>query len=863
MVPPASLAGGLSRYHPLIMPRRTDRRLALPLLALLSLLPLTARSQPRLAGEPPTAGVAVPAGALAGDAESTAVDLNPANLAFLPSWNVMFLHTELSPAGTQGGRGDALFVASSLPFFRPVALGLAVESMRPPERFFPLRIRNQARLAFAAAWRPTPMFSIGATYAHIFMGDVPVLSDGTQPHVADLDTLDLAISTRPSRFFALSLTVHDVPSPKFLGLPLQRVYEPELAVRPFGNRWAEVAVAVRVGERRGDAHPRVRLQLMPYPGLILRAALEVHRDEFDDGRRQSDLQAVAGLELNFEHIGLGGYVFFGSANGTGNLHGGTASARASGDRYPSLVLPRRLERIELSRLDERGLAVLLAHLRQLERRPRTDGVVLVLGEVSGAWARIEELREALLRLRHARRHVYAFGSEMGSKAYYLATAAERVFLDPAGDLRLLGMTSTALYFKGTFDKLGVRADFVRVAEYKSAPEQWMQAGPSPEARAQRERMSDDIFRRVVETIAQARHVDADRTRAWIDGAPYTPAEALRLGLIDEVRSGDEVERAIGERLGHRVRLASSEEGLRQPASFAPPLIGVIVVEGDIIEGKSQTLPILNLHLVGHETIVQALHQARIDPRVRAVVLRIASPGGSAYASDLIAREVARLRKMKPTICSLGDVAASGGYFIAAACDLIFASPSTVTGSIGIFTGKFDVAGLADKLGISRDTIKRGARADMESYWRPYTDEERRLLGERLLYYYERFLTFVASQRNLTRDQVDRVAHGRVWTGAEAYERKLIDRLGGFADAVDEAKRRARLREWEGAELKEFTGPKPTLLRQLMRLLGTEVDNPVAWLGSASVAVVLSSLPASLWVAPSTPQARLDYALQIE
>jgi protease-4 len=250
--------------------------------------------------------------------------------------------------------------------------------------------------------------------------------------------------------------------------------------------------------------------------------------------------------------------------------------------------------------------------------------------------------------------------------------------------------------------------------------------------------------------------------------------------------------------------------------------------------------------------------------VRALLVRIDSPGGSALASELVWRELRETRKYKPVVCSLGDVAASGGYFIAAACDHIYASPSTITGSIGIFSGKFDVSGLARKLGVSWDTQKRGEHADIESYWRSYTEEERRLIESKLRYYYGRFVQAVSLGRGLKPEAVDAVGRGHVWTGAQAAGHHLVDRLGGFQEALEEAARSGGIGGVGLAPppLLSFPAEEPTLLGEVLRLLGLQlpgVSELPLW--GPALADVLRAIPASLWVAPSSAQARMEYELE--
>ncbi len=832
-----------------------------PLAAALLVVAAVAHAQaPVPRGEPPTVGVAVPAGAVAGGEDATAVELDPANLAFLPAWNAVFLHTELDADGVRGGRGDALYFGAPLPFVPSLGLGAAVQSIRPPDLF---PYRNEWKLSLAVGWRPVPQLALGATYAYVNTGDT---GGGS------VSTLDLAATARVASWFSIAVVVHDLPGPQFGGLSLQRVYEPELAFRLLGDERIEIALAARIGERRGDVDPRVRLQVVPTAGLRLRGALELRRDVDLDGIAENDLRATVGLEVDLERLGFGGYALFGG-NPIGpagyhlppdprqrfgsHWHGFSVLARASGDRYPAIWAPKRLLRVDLNGGTDRTVAAAIAELRRMERDPRADGVVLVVGDLNGSWATMEELRDELLRLRAAGKHVYAYGAEVSTKTYYLASAAEKLWLDPSGGIRLVGMAQTALYFRGSFDLLGVKADFVKIAEYKSAPEQYTRTGPSDEARAMRTAILDDVWGRLVAKLAEARHLDTVKIKQLIDAGPYTAAEAKAAGLVDDLKHGDEIEDAIAALLGHPVEAVPFDPAPRRPRSWLPPAVAVLFVDGDIVEGKSLTIPFVDIKLAGHQTLIEALAQARADARVRAIVLRVDSPGGNALASDLIAREIARTTRVKPVVCSFGDVAASGGYFIAAPCDAIWAAPSTLTGSIGIFTGKFDVSGLAGKLGVSVDVAKRGQHADMEGYFRPYTDEERKLILEKLRYYYDRFLEAVAAGRHLRKDQVDAIGRGHVWTGAQAQKIKLVDHLGGLMDAVTDAKKRAGLGEWERVELKAYPEEPASLLGQLARLLGVtgqaEADLP-------SLRAAARGLPGSLLAQPSTPQARMEFTL---
>jgi len=292
-----------------------------------------------------------------------------------------------------------------------------------------------------------------------------------------------------------------------------------------------------------------------------------------------------------------------------------------------------------------------------------------------------------------------------------------------------------------------------------------------------------------------------------------------------------------------------------------PRVAVIYVDGDITDGASKIIPLVGQKTAGGETLVKAISEAREDPSIGAIILRIDSPGGSALASELIAREVFATRGVKPILCSMSNLAASGGYFAAAGCDLIFAEPMTITGSIGIFFGKFDLSGLLKKVGITIDTFKRGARSDAESMFRPYTDVERVALLDKLRYSYGRFVAAVAEGRGLTKDAVDAAGRGHVYSGDQAKPLRLVDRLGGLGDALDEARARMHLPPHAKIDLEEL----PKIPTSLLGVIGNLFTRAPAELPLSELPVfkaLVRGVPPSLLVEPDAAQMRLPYVLEL-
>jgi protease-4 len=370
---------------------------------------------------------------------------------------------------------------------------------------------------------------------------------------------------------------------------------------------------------------------------------------------------------------------------------------------------------------------------------------------------------------------------------------------------------------------------------------------------------DSLWDRWVDAVAAARHLSRDQLLALVDHGPYAAGDlAGDTRLVDAVAAPDKISELVIREIGEVLPVTTP--AVDRPDRWQLPGIAVIYVDGDITDGKSQSVPLIGETLAGADSLIAALSQARSDPRIGAIILRIDSPGGSAVASELIAREVFATRGVKPILCSLSNLAASGGYFVAAGCDTIFAEPMTITGSIGIFYGKFDINGLAGKLGITTDTYKRGKHADLESMFRPYTDEERAVLQGNLRYMYGRFVDAVAEGRGIQPDAVDAVGRGHVWSGTQAMPIKLIDRFGGLGDAIDEAKRRIGLAATDKVQLRELPDQPASLLGALGTLIGVSSERAPGLSELPAIRQLLQGVPASILVDPGKPQARLPFAI---
>lgn len=753
----------------------------------------------------PLAGVAQPGAGIADAASIWAAPTSAAALADLASWSFGLRHTETTAGLPWHGRGTGLYFASPLPVVRSLKLGAAVELLRPEGA--PVA----GKLQLALAYQILPAITVGISYAHLFQG---AEYDG-------LDTVGLSARLRAGRFLAFGASLHDLsgPSPRLLGAgvsSVQRSYEAELLLRPLGDERLELVAGARIGERTAEVLPRMRLWIRPRAGLGLGAEASLLVGGIGSTAAPSPVEyrVGAGLELSFSQVGLSAFGLLGTGAPVG-FHGGSFALRVSGERQPAIWDgPRALYRVELGPRQGFALLETLLTLRRIEHDRRALGVLVLLNEAPGSWAIADELRDALLRLRAAGKRVFAYGADLSTRELYIASAAERVFVDPIGSVRLLGVSQGAFYYPEALGKIGVRADLVRIGEWKGTPETFMQTAPSEPVRAQRQGLVDAIFGRVRDGIAVGRGLMPAQVEALVARGLLGPTAAQEAKLVDGTLSAEHLEGRLAELLGTVPRILTPPRPARA-RSFEPRGIAVIHVDGDITASRSLRIPFVNIRMTGGDSILQALVEAAEDPRVRALVVRVDSPGGSALWADLIARQVQLVKSRKPVICSFGDLAASGGYYLSAPCSEIFASPSTLTGSIGIFGGKIDLSGVLSLVGVRRHTYEHGPHADMDTLFRPYTEAERALITERLRDGYRRFVEVVARGRSLTPEQVDAAARGRVLTGSQAQALRLVDRLGGLADAVARAQELAELSAEREGDVFFYPRPQRSLLLQLL------------------------------------------------
>lgn len=447
---------------------------------------------------------------------------------------------------------------------------------------------------------------------------------------------------------------------------------------------------------------------------------------------------------------------------------------------------------------DNSLTDLLTQLKKAKVDKRIGAVLLEIHPSDAGWAKADEIRDAIADYRTSGKPIYAYMEYGLNKEYYIATACERIYMAPPGDLFINGLAAEVMFFRGSLDKLGIYPDVYQIGKYKNAPDMFTRKEMSDGHREVINALLDDVTGRLVNAIATTRRKTPDEVRALVDQAPFSPAKAQANGLIDGANYREEVENELKKRLGYkdsdklRIVLGSEYRDV-SPESLGlnkGERIAIIYASGSIDLGKSDNSP-RGSQSVGSDTVVKALNDARDDQKIRAIVIRVDSPGGSSYASDLIWRAVENAKQKKPVVVSMGDAAASGGYYISCNASKIVAEPSTLTGSIGIFAGKPVLKGFYDWLGISTEYVMRGKTAGMFRETEPFTTDERARFEEIIKStYYDEFVPKVARGRNRNPEYIDSIAQGRVWTGEQAKANGLVDEFGGLDRAVEIAKQLA-------------------------------------------------------------------------
>ncbi|MGF7217799.1 protease-4 [Spirosoma lacussanchae] len=468
--------------------------------------------------------------------------------------------------------------------------------------------------------------------------------------------------------------------------------------------------------------------------------------------------------------------------------------------------------------DAIGLIELKEALAKAKNDDNIEGIYLQSENPQAGWASLEEVRNALIDFKKSKKFVYAYAETMSEKGYYLASVADKIYLNPAGELEWNGLNAELSFFKGTLDKLGLKPEIFRVGEFKSAIEPFTRENMSEPNKLQVTSFLNSVNDHMLVNIAGSRGLRVDSLKRYADQLTIRePGDALRTKLITNVGYQDELESLIKKQLKIEdkkkidyVSLSKYEdaEAADSDEGSSKNRIAVIIASGDINSGKS------NQNSIGSETIVEELRKARLDDKVKAIVLRVNSGGGSALASDVMYREVELAKRTKPVIGSMSDYAASGGYYMLMGCNQIVAQPNTITGSIGVFSLLFNTESFfKDKLGVTYDRVKTNENADFPALTHEMTPFQKQALQRSTERIYNDFTSKAARGRKLTVDSLRAIAGGRVWTGTQGKAIGLVDQLGGLDDAIKLAARSAKLKE--GDYRLKYQPRKKDFFEQLM------------------------------------------------
>jgi protease-4 len=776
--------------------------------------------------------------------EATSLVYNPAGLTRTGRFNAWYVHER---SNTRGLNADSVFAAAAVADL--FGIGLASEWLRPVDG--PNRQLTRLGLAFGG-----DKFSAGFS-ATWLSGGVPRTIAG----------LDLGLQARPLRWLALGAGVRNVNSPG----PLNREWTAGLGLRPFGER-----LSVGVDWLFSEATPLAQSRLQYTVQATLVRGLRVLGGFSHGFAPGQPAYAQAGLGVDLEHVGYTQGLSY--ADGVLDWQ---FAARVSADAHGSLLTSSKVAVVNLADLNSPAGGTLgsllgldtedryLRLLRFLDRAaqdPELAGLVIKVEGTGLGLARADELRSAIVRLRTAGKKVYAYILSAADAEYLMVSHCDGIYAAPEAMLIIDGLRTSVMYFGGTAKQLGVQVDVARVGKYKNFPDQFTRFDMSDEQRESLNAHLDTAEKTLAARIFASRKLDAAAWKRITDEGLKSARREKQLGTIDDVLTPQQFEELLREKLPN-ARVSRDYQPLeqRQTRWGAQRYVAVIPVLGGIGGGKNQVSPILGPQ-AGAESFIESINAAAQDPDVVAIVVRVDSGGGDGLASDLMYRAVLEAKKLKPVVASMGDVAASGGYYVAMGADQVFASPTTLTGSIGVFFAKPGVRELAEKLGATQVSVQRGKLAGITDSFDPWSEEQRAAAQAWVDDFYDTFITEAAASRKLSKEALDAVARGRVWSGEDALAKQLVDSLGGLNEAIEAAKARAGVSEDVGVRLaKTNDGPLGSLVGAAVpsALLQLQVAAPQPTLPALLQSVIAQLGPAAwLFEAPKV-QARLEWLVEIK
>jgi protease-4 len=686
--------------------------------------------------------------------DSRSVFVNPAALAFDTELNGADLLGSFA-YGINSGHSDDLAASLSYGYF-----GAGLEHLSTIRGKF-----NRYSFAWAAPITP-----------YVFLGGRYSFTRSDYLSLTAINSFDAGFQFRPRRDFSLGFQVNSINSPTVRGVSYPAEFIVGTTVKPLKH--VELSADIRTNSNRFFNVFNYRASV----GLELLAGLKA-RVGYDD---QEKFQV--GIQFNLDRTSV-----YSIAQTAADTRGLITGVQVASQPFASAIRPKSVYKIEVdSSVREEGshggmfgkdkpsLLGLLRRLDRAQRDPSVAMVVIKIDSFSLGLAAAQDVREAITRCREAGKHVEVFLSNASVKEYLIASAADRIHMEPSAELRFLGPRAESYYLKGTLDKIGVEGQFLARGKYKSAPEMFTRQDASPIHRDEvmhELELSESIL---VSLLSKSRGINRQKWNELQQIGLLDAETAKAQGLVDAIDHLTEAD----ENWPHGVRESIA---VRSTELVLPPRVAVIVAEGDILGKRIPLLSFAGNAQVTPHRLQNRFKAALSDPRTGIIVLRVSSPGGEVVASDEIASFVEEAkRKKKSVIVSMGDVAASGGYMISAPADRIFAQDLSVTGSIGVFLGKFNLGNLYKKIELHKEILSRAPYAGLLTEDRAWTTAERDVLLRRLNQYYDSFVGYVAKNRRITKDQAETAAQGRVYLGAEALAHKLIDQKGGYYDAIQYA-----------------------------------------------------------------------------
>lgn len=705
--------------------------------------------------------------AVADDVE--AIGINPASLGWDPGVS-LFAYSSFNESGLKDNKGM---------FLKLFNLGFGMEGVK----YSPEGLYSKVSLDYSMQLSNS-----------IFLGFEHRWNSPGSPNYNYFTSWDMGMLYREYSFLSLGLVIRNINKPAFLDKNLPMIYNVGAGFRPFGNRFT-VSFDIEFQEAVRDVDTVTALKLEPFDGVQFRA------DYKDTGR------FGFALTFNMPNLGFGVGTNNKTLENTGYLKLSTASYRSAtpaGNIFYEVILGGEIadkpSRPALFKSPEMNMLDILDMFEKVKRDSSVSGLVLKIYPMDIGFGKIQELRSKIEELRNNHKKIYAYLETADIKSYYLAAACDRIFLPSMGEVMLAGLKAEFLFYKDTLDKIGIKADVEHVGKYKSAGEEMTNSGLSSEHRENMNVLLDDWFAQVTKDVANDRGFNAEELKNKINKGPFTAKEALKEKLVDELAYFEEIPEAVRKLDGIYISIVN-EFALRfkhyhRENWKVPPEIAVIYVTGMISSGYNFTDVLFGEETTGSESVALALRMAKNIPSIKGVIIRIDSGGGSAVASDRIWHAIMSTRESKPVVISMGDVAASGGYFIASAGNVVVSNAGTLTGSIGVVSMKYSLKGLYEKIGIKREIIKRGEHADLFSSYDEFSKDEKEIVQKLLLDTYDQFIDRVSFGRKIPKEKVLEAAEGKVATGKMAKDAKLIDELGGLDTAVKFVKKEANIPENE-------------------------------------------------------------------